>query len=326
MKKLSSNSLLDVEGLKVHFYTKRGVGKAVDGVSFTVGKGETLGLIGESGCGKTVTALSIVGLHPKPAARITDGSVMLRGDDLLQLPTDELRKYRGKHIAMILQDPMTALNPVYTLQNQIGESLRLHQNLRGLKLRQRIVELLKLLHISAPSERLGNYPHQLSGGMRQRVVGAIALSCDPVLLIADEPTTSLDVTIEAAFLSHLKEIQQERELSILFITHDFGVVSKMCDRVAVMYAGQLVEVAPTLELFRHPKHPYTEALLGAVPDLSREKGKLMSIEGSPPSIYELPVGCNFAPRCPSAMSQCENEVPPEVELSPSHSAKCWLHV
>jgi oligopeptide/dipeptide ABC transporter ATP-binding protein len=317
--------VLSTRNLRVNLYTKRGVGKAVDGVSFDLRRGETLGLVGESGCGKSITALSIIGLHPTPAARIVGGQVLFHGGDLVQMSPDELRQHRGKRIAMILQDPMTALNPVFTVGNQLAEPLRLHQRMRGKGLRKRAVELLKLLRIPGAETRLGDYPHQFSGGMRQRVVGAIAISCDPEVLIADEPTTSLDVTVQAAYLALLKEIQRNTQLAILFITHDFGVVARMCNRVAVMYAGKIVETAPTWDLFDHPAHPYTEALLNSVPDVRTGTERLASIEGQPPSIFSELKGCPFAPRCKYVMDRCWSTFPAETEIKGGHSASCWRY-
>ena len=317
--------VLEVKDLRTHFFAQRGVGKAVDGVSFQVRRGETLGLVGESGCGKSITALSIIGLHPQPAARIVGGEVLFRGEDLLKKSPQELRAYRGKRIAIVLQDPMTALNPVFSIGEQVAEPLRLHQGLRGRALRERTVELLEMLRIPAAADRLDDHPHQFSGGMRQRVVGAIALSCGPELIIADEPTTSLDVTVQAAYLRLLRDIQAQTGVAILFITHDFGVVAKMCDRVAVMYAGKVVESAPTWELFDHPKHPYTEALLRSVPDLRAGAERLTSIEGQPPSIFGLPPGCSFAPRCPHVMAECLERYPPAVAIDADNSASCWRH-
>jgi oligopeptide/dipeptide ABC transporter ATP-binding protein len=317
--------VLDVRDLRTYLYTQRGVGKAVDGVSFELRPGETLGLVGESGCGKSMTALSILGLHPRPAARIVGGQVMFHGEDLLEKSRRQLRRYRGKRIALILQDPMTALNPVFTVKAQLAEPLRIHQRLRGRRLLARAIELLKLLRIPAAEQRLHSYPHQLSGGMRQRVVGAIALSCGPEVIIADEPTTALDVTVQAAYLALLKEIQRDTGVAILFITHDFGIVAKMCDRVAVMYAGRIVETAPTWELFDRPAHPYTEALLRSVPDVQRNPTRLASIEGQPPTIFGLPPGCSFAARCPYVMPRCTVEFPPEVEVGSDHRARCWKH-
>jgi oligopeptide/dipeptide ABC transporter ATP-binding protein len=322
---VSQPLILQVRDLKTYFFTKRGVGKAVDAVSFDLRRGETLGLVGESGCGKSVTALSIVGLHPRPAARVVGGEVLFHGDDLLKKPPGELRRFRGKRIAMILQDPLSALNPVFTVRNQIGEPLRLHQGLRGRRLTERAIQLLTLLRIPAAERRLGDYPHHFSGGMRQRVVGAIALSCNPEVLIADEPTTSLDVTVQASYLALLKDIQRRTDLSILFITHDFGVVARMCDRVAVMYAGKVVEQAATAELFDRPAHPYTEALLNSVPDARRAATRLVSIDGSPPSIYAPRMGCPFAPRCRDVMSRCAEEFPPAREVRDGHRVSCWKY-
>ena len=321
----SGTPVLEVRELRTHLHTQRGIGKAVDGVSFELRAGETLGLVGESGCGKSMTALSILGLHPRPAARIVGGQVLLHGEDLVQKSMRELRRYRGKRIALVLQDPMTALNPVFTVKAQIAEPLRIHQGLRGHRLVARAVELLRLLRIPAAVERLRSYPHQLSGGMRQRVVGAIALSCGPEVIIADEPTTALDVTVQAAYLALLKDIQRQTDVAILFITHDFGVVAKMCDRVAVMYAGKIVETAPTAELFDRPAHPYTEALLRSVPDVQRNPARLASIDGQPPAIFGLPPGCAFAPRCAYAMPRCTEETPPEIAVGPEHRASCWKH-
>ena len=322
----ADDPILSVRGLRVHFVTRRGTGRAVDGVSFDLRRGETMGLVGESGCGKSVTALTIVGLQPRPAARVVGGQVLFRGEDLLQKTPRQLRRYRGKHIAMVLQDPMTALNPVFTIGNQIAESLRLHQALRGAGLKRRTIDLLGRLRIPSPAERLHAYPHMFSGGMRQRIVGATALAGEPEVLIADEPTTSLDATVEAAYLALLRELQRTAGLAILYITHDLGVVARVCDRVTVMYAGRAVESAPAAQIFAQPAHPYTRALLRAVPDLRARTERLESIEGQPPSIYELPRGCPFVPRCPVALSQCEEEFPPAVEVGVSHTTSCWRHV
>lgn len=316
---------LQVRDLKTYFYTKRGVGKAVDGVSFDLRRGETLGLVGESGCGKSMVCLSVMRLNPQPASRIISGQVLLHGEDMLQKPDKDMRKFRGKHMAMILQDPMSALNPVFTIGNQLCEPLRIHQKLRGRRLRQRAIELLSMLHIPAAASRLKNFPHHFSGGMRQRAVGSIALSCDPEVIIADEPTTSLDVTIQAAFLELLKDIQQRSNLAILFITHDFGVVARMCDRIAVMYAGRIVETADTQRLFNTPAHPYTEALLQSVPEVNAQIKQLYAIEGQPPSIYDLPTGCAFAPRCAYVEERCWQEFPPLTQITDAHTVHCWRH-
>jgi oligopeptide/dipeptide ABC transporter ATP-binding protein len=320
-----SEVILAVKNLRTYFFTKRGIGKAVDGVSFDLRRGETLGLVGESGCGKSMTCLSIMRLNPTPASRIVGGEVLLHGEDLLQKPDREMRTYRGRHIAIVLQDPLTALNPVFTIGHQLYEPLRIHQRFRGSRLRQRAIELLHLLRIPAAETRLRSFPHQFSGGMRQRAVGAIALSCDPEVLIADEPTTSLDVTVQAAFLELLKDIQRRSNLAILFVTHDFGVVAQMCDRVAVMYAGKIIETAHTRRLFEACAHPYTEALLQSVPDISVQMKRLPSIAGQPPSIYNLPGGCPFAPRCPYVQDRCWQEFPPAKEVADGHSVSCWRY-
>jgi oligopeptide/dipeptide ABC transporter ATP-binding protein len=325
MHDVGTETVLSVRDLQTYFFTQRGVGKAVDGVSFNLRRGETLGLVGESGCGKSITSLSIVGLHPRPAARIVGGHILFDGVDLTRLSPGALRRYRGKRLAMVLQDPMSALNPVFTIKNQLSEPLRLHQGLHGARLKARAIELLQLLRIPAAARRLRSYPHQFSGGMRQRVVGAIGVSCSPEVLIADEPTTSLDVTVQAAYLALLKDIQRQTNLAMLFITHDFSVVARMCHRVAVMYAGKIVESAPTWELFDAPAHPYAEALLNSVPDVRSETRRLYAIEGTPPSIYARPSGCPFAARCPYVMPHCKHEYPPEVEVAPGHWASCWRH-
>jgi oligopeptide/dipeptide ABC transporter ATP-binding protein len=318
--------VLAVRDLRTHVVTRRGVGRAVDGVSFDLHRGETLGLVGESGCGKSLTCLSIVRLHPRPAARIVGGEIRFRGEDLLAKSEAQMRRYRGRHVAMILQDPMTALNPVFTVGNQLAEPLRLHAGLRGRALWQRAAEAMRLVRIPAVEARLRAYPHQMSGGMRQRAVGAIALSCEPEVLIADEPTTALDVTIQAAYLALLKEIQVRTRLAILFVTHDFGVVARMCDRVAVMYAGKIVELADTRTLFARPAHPYTEALLRSVPDVQAVPARLYAIEGQPPSIYDAPAGCPFAPRCPYVEARCREAFPPERAVAPGQTVSCWRHV
>ncbi|MEK7873629.1 MAG: ABC transporter ATP-binding protein [Chloroflexota bacterium] len=318
-----SELLLEVRDLRTHFFTRRGVVKAVDGVSFSLRAGETLGIVGESGSGKSITALSLVRLVPRPAARIVGGQVLLQGEDLLRKSESEMRRIRGEKIAMILQDPLTSLNPVLSIGDQVTEAITLHQGLRGRSLWERAVDILRKLKIPSPEQRMSSFPHQMSGGMRQRVVGAIAISCQPKVLIADEPTTSLDVTVQAQYLRLLKEIQAESGLAILFITHDFGVVAKMCDRVAVMYAGRIVEMADVRDLFTTPAHPYTEALMRSVPKLEEQVDRLYSIEGQPPAPDRLPPGCPFAPRCPYVMDRCRTEYPPEVTVSVGHTASCW---
>jgi len=324
----SREPLLEVHDLQTHFFTRRGVGKAVDGVSFTVKRGETLGLVGESGSGKSMTCLSIVRLNPKPSSRIVSGEVRFRGTDLLHIPEDEMRAYRGRHIAMITQDPGAALNPVFTIGDQVMESLRLRDDRpRGEVLRDKAIALLKLLRIPAPESRLKSYPHQFSGGMRQRVVGAIAMSRDPELIIADEPTTALDATIQAAYLEVLKDLQRRYNLAIILVTHDFSIVASMCDRVAVMYAGQIVESADKQTLFARSGHPYTTALLSSVPDVQVSVKRLPSIEGQPPSIFSPPSGCRFHPRCPLRKrlgnpARCADEAPAIRELRTGQLVRC----
>jgi len=316
--------LLVVDDLKTHFYTRRGVTKAVDGVSFTLSAGETLALVGESGSGKSVTCLSLVRLVPEPAGRIVGGRVLLDGEDLMQKSAAEMRRVRGKKIAMVLQDPMTSLNPALTINTQLGEVVRLHQRLRGRALRDRVLDALKRLRISAPDSRLGQYPHQFSGGMRQRVSSAIALSCAPQLLIADEPTTSLDVTIQAQYLDLLKEVQASAGVAVILVTHDFGIVAANADRVAVMYAGKIVEMGTTLQVFNNPRHPYTQALLRCLPDVGLRREQLVEIGGQPPDLAQLPRGCPFAPRCPERLPLCEETAPPPVTVEDGHVASCWV--
>jgi oligopeptide/dipeptide ABC transporter ATP-binding protein len=318
-----SNILIQVEDLRTSFFTREGEVKAVDGISFSVNEGETFGIVGESGCGKTVTGLSILRLLPEPAGMIVGGKIILDGTNLLELSKKEMREYRGRVISMILQDPMTSLNPVYTIGDQIAESVRLHQHQPDDRVREEVISALRLLKIPAPEMRLRDYPFQMSGGMRQRVVGAIAMSCYPRLLIADEPTTALDATIQAQYLALFKEIQKTTDVAIIFITHDFGVVANMCHRVGVMYAGKIVETAKTRELFRAPGHPYTSALIDSVPRLDRKDERLYSIEGQPPSLMNLPPGCRFFPRCSEAREVCSEQEPPEVEIGDGHSVACW---
>jgi oligopeptide/dipeptide ABC transporter ATP-binding protein len=295
----------------------------VDGVSFTLAEGETLGIVGESGSGKTVTSLSILRLLPA-AARIVGGEIWFGGENLVTKSEPEMRRVRGSQITMILQDPLMSLNPLFTIGEQIAEPLRIHRGMRGRTLVERIKELLRGVRIPSPEVRMREYPHQMSGGMRQRIVGAISISCEPRLLIADEPTTSLDVTIQAQYLKLLKDIQKRSGLAMIFITHNIGIVAKMCDQVAVMYAGKLVERAPVRTIFNQPAHPYTEALLNAMPKLTDKSERLWSIEGQPPDLANLPPGCPFSPRCPKAEDRCRREVPPEVQVGDDHYTRCWL--
>jgi oligopeptide/dipeptide ABC transporter ATP-binding protein len=319
----SAPPLLEVDNLQTHFFTRRGVTKAVDGVSFTLRAGETLALVGESGSGKSITCLSLVRLVPEPAGRIVGGRVLLDGEDLLTKTPAQMRRVRGKQIAMVLQDPMTSLNPGLTIGSQLGEVVRLHQGLRGASLRERVLDALSRLRIPGAASRLKHYQHQLSGGMRQRVSSAIAMSCAPRLLIADEPTTSLDVTIQAQYLDLLKEVQQATGVAVILVTHDFGIVAANADRVAVMYAGRIVEIGSTLDVFNRPAHPYTHALLRCLPDVDLKAARLVEIGGQPPDLTRLPAGCPFAPRCPERQPQCEVEYPPAVRLDDGHVTHCW---
>ena len=321
---MADEVILKVEDLRTHFFTRTGVVKAVDGISFELHKGETLGIVGESGSGKSMTAWSILGLVPKPAGRIVGGDIIYQGESLLGKSPAEMREIRGSGICMVMQDPLTSLNPVFNIGNQIIESLKMDGNLSLRLLRQKAIDLLTNVRIPAPETRLAGFPHQMSGGMRQRVVGAIAISRSPNILIADEPTTSLDATIQLQYLRLLKDIQAESGAAIIFITHDFGIVARMCDRVAVMYAGKMVEQSQVEPLFDDPAHPYTEALLKSVPDLDLDVDLLPSIEGQPPSLDDLPPGCAFAPRCPYVFDKC-SEFPPQFVIDAGHTALCWRH-
>jgi oligopeptide/dipeptide ABC transporter ATP-binding protein len=321
---LAQAPILEVEDLKTYFFTRSGVVKAVDGVSFSLMPGETLGIVGESGSGKSMTALSIMGLVPQPAGRIVGGRILFQGEDLVQKTQAEMQHIRGREICMILQDPMTSLNPVFTVGNQLIETIRQNkQQERTTSLKSRAIELLQKVKIASPEVRFGNFPHQMSGGMRQRAVGAIAIAGAPKVLIADEATTSLDATIQYQYLNLLKELQQDTGMSIIFITHDFGIVAKMCDRVAVMYAGRVAEIADVRGLFNHPSHPYTEALMRSVPNVDEEVDYLYSIEGQPPALDNLPTGCTFAPRCPYVFERCHQEFPAAVPVAAGHIATCW---
>jgi peptide/nickel transport system ATP-binding protein len=320
--------LLRVRDLRTYFVTDRGGGtaRAVDGVSLDLYPGETLGVVGESGCGKTVMSLSILRLVPEPPGHIRPGSLIeFEGHNLLTLPPRDLRAVRGNRIAMIFQEPMTSLNPVLTIGDQVAEAAIVHQHLTRAAARQRAIELLRQVGIPEPEERVDHYPHQLSGGMRQRVMIAMALICRPQILIADEPTTALDVTIQAQILELLARLRQELGMAVLLITHDLGVVAGTADRVVVMYAGQVVETAPTPELFARPRHPYTEGLMESIPRLDRPRARLHSIPGSVPAATAWPQGCRFHPRCPYAWDKCRTEEPPLLETgTDGHTARCWL--
>ena len=315
--------VLEVKDLRTHFQTRWGTVKAVDGVSFDLHRGETLGIVGESGSGKSVTMLSLMQLIPIPPGKIVSGEILLDGENLLELTEDQMSKIRGSQIALIIQDPMTSLNPVFSIGNQVTETIKIHQDIPRKSVWEMALDVLRKVNIPAAETRMRDYPHQMSGGMRQRVVGAISISCQPSVLIADEPTTSLDVTIQAQYLKLLKELQQESNLGLIFITHDFGIVAKMCDKVAVMYAGKIVEQGSVRDIFNHPSHPYTEALLASVPKLEEDVDRLYSIEGQPPALHDLPPGCPFAPRCPYVMEQCREEYPSVFQVDEAHSAACW---
>jgi oligopeptide/dipeptide ABC transporter ATP-binding protein len=317
-------TLLRVSDLQTHFSSFGGtrIVKAVDGISFTLDDGETLGLVGESGCGKTTTCLSLVGLLPS-AARIVGGRIEFEGEDLVRKSPREMRRVRGRRIAMILQDPMASLNPLFTILRQVAEPAYFHQKLRGRTLRERVRSLLQAVRIPSPEQRMREYPHQMSGGMRQRIVGAIALAGGPRLIIADEPTTNLDVTIQAQYLNLLKELQRRTGVALIFVTHDLGIVAKMCDKVAVMYAGKIIEQGSVRELFYRPRHPYTKALLGSVPKIG-SKDPLFAIPGQPPNLANLPPGCAFHPRCPVAVPRCAVDEPQDVALVEGGVARCWL--
>ncbi len=318
-----NGTILSVDGLKTYFQTEDGVVKAVDGISFELKKGETIGIVGESGSGKSVTNLSVMRLIPEPPGKIVGGSVVFDGVDVLGLPIDEVRKIRGKRIAMIFQDPMTSLNPFLKISKQLGEVTELHLGHTAAEARAHAIKMLKLVGIPDAENRIDSYPHEFSGGMRQRVMIAMALSCDPELLIADEPTTALDVTIQAQILELIKDLKARMGTSVILITHDLGVVAGMTDKIIVMYAGKVFEQAPTAELFATPANPYTKGLLRSVPDPAHEQGKeLYQIPGLPPDVAHLPPGCPFAERCDRAEDICRTKYPPFVQISPTHSSLC----
>src|SRR4249919_705954 len=319
--------LLELENLSTHYVSARGtrVVRAVDDVSLKIHAGETLGVVGESGSGKSTLALTILRLLP-PAARVASGRMLFEGEDLLEKSDAEMRRVRGKRIAMILQDPMASLNPLFTIGDQVGEPIRVHTGAARATAWNRARELLKAVRIPSPETRVRQYPHEMSGGMRQRIVGAIGISCEPRLLIADEPTTSLDLTIQAQYLNLLRDLHRGRGLALIFITHNLGIVAKMCDQLAVMYAGRVVEQGPVSRIFSAPIHPYTKALLGSIPRMTDNRQHLTAIEGQPPDLSSLPPGCAFAPRCPMALARCRVEAPPEVAVDEGRTARCWLAV
>ncbi|MBT3359159.1 MAG: ABC transporter ATP-binding protein [Rhodospirillales bacterium] len=317
-----SQPLLQVENLHTHFNTRRGVVKAVDGVDFTVDSGEILGLLGESGCGKSVTSLTIMGLIPSPPGEVVEGRIVFDGEDLLGVSPARMRELRGGDISMIFQDPLSALNPVFTIGRQISEALICHGKADKKGAREKSVHLLNEVGIPEPDKRFDSYPHEMSGGMCQRVMIAMALACDPRLLIADEPTTALDVTIQKQILNLVHDLREQRNTAVLLITHDMGVIAENADRVAVMYTGKVVEEAPVEELFANPSHPYTHGLLKSIPDMERESQHLPSIPGMVPNLLDLPDGCAFAPRCKYADDECRAQAPERIHLSHNHSVLC----
>jgi len=325
---VTTEPLLKVINLKTYFFTDEGVVKAVDDVDLEIYKGETLGIVGESGCGKSVTALSILRLIPSPPGKIVGGQILFRGQELLKLSNSEMRKIRGNEISMIFQEPMTSLNPVFTIGNQIAEAIQLHQGLSKKASLEKAVDMLKLVGIPSPERRVKEYPHQLSGGMRQRAMIAMALSCNPSLLIADEPTTALDVTIQAQILDLMTNLKKDFDMAVMLITHDLGIIAETAARVVVMYAGKVVEEADVYSIFEDPKHPYTQGLLRSIPrpDLGMTKeARLQEIPGIVPSLAELPQGCAFNPRCPKVMDICRKETPELKEVKPGHKVRCWLY-
>lgn len=323
--------LIEVRGLKTYFYTEDGIVRAVDGVDYVIEQEKTLGVVGESGCGKSVTALSIMGLVQIPPGKIEDGEILFHRDgsvmDLTKLNPKgrEMRAIRGNEIAMIFQEPMTSLNPVYTIGNQIMEAIILHQKLNKKESKEKAIEMLRAVGIPLPEQRVDEYPHQLSGGMRQRAMIAMAMSCNPSLLIADEPTTALDVTIQAQVLELMNALRAEFHASIQFITHDLGVIAGMADDVVVMYLGRIVEAANVREVFHNGKHPYTQGLMNSIPSLAAEKERLEPIKGVVPDPFEVPAGCGFEPRCPHAMEICKTKMPDLKEVAPGHTTACWLY-
>ncbi|GIN40896.1 ABC transporter ATP-binding protein [Heyndrickxia sp. FSL K6-6286] len=317
--------LLKINDLQTHFFSDKGVVKAVDGVTITVNKGETVGIVGESGCGKSVTSLSIMRLLKDTPGKIVGGSIQFEGKDLIQLPEKSMRSIRGNEIAMIFQEPMTSLNPVYKIGRQLVESIRLHMKKDANEAKEHAIKMLELVGIPRAREIMKEYPHQLSGGMRQRVMIAMAMSCNPKLLIADEPTTALDVTIQAQILDLMRKLREESDSSILLITHDLGVVAEMCDRVVIMYAGKVVEESDVNTIFENPKHPYTKGLLESIPKLGVKIDRLQSIKGNVPAPEQMPKGCKFAPRCPFVMDQCWEREPQLQSVNANHTTRCWLH-
>jgi len=324
MKDNKKKELLKVNNLKTYFYTHEGVIKAVDAVSFSVKQGETLGIVGESGSGKSVTALSIMRLIPNPPGRIVGGEIIFEGRNLCSLGEKEMQKIRGRKISMIFQEPMTSLDPVFTIGHEITETILLHQNLSKQEAREKAIQMLEVVGIPDAARRMNNYPHELSGGMRQRIMIAMALSCNPALLIADEPTTALDVTIQSQILWLINDLKRKFNTAVLIITHDLGVISEMCDYVAVMYAGHVVEYTDVYTIFENPLHPYTKGLNRSIPRMDEDREKLESIKGMVPNLLHLPSGCPFHPRCEHAFERCFHEIPEFIEVEPYHLVKCHM--
>jgi len=320
-----NNKLLEISNLKTYFFSDKGQVPAVNGVDLYINKGETLGVVGESGCGKSVTSLSIMRLLTDTPGKVVDGSILFEGRDLLSLSESDIREVRGNEIAMIFQEPMTSLNPVYKIGQQIGEAVQLHLKYDKKKAREHVIKMLKLVGIPRAEEIIDEFPYQLSGGMRQRIMIAMAMSCDPTLLIADEPTTALDVTIQAQILELMRKLKEEKGTAIMLITHDLGVVAEMCDRVVVMYAGKVVEEADVLEIFENPKHPYTKGLLNSVPKMGQKTNRLESIPGNVPTPANMPKGCKFAPRCSQAIDICQEQDPDLLQIAEGHQCRCFLY-
>jgi oligopeptide/dipeptide ABC transporter ATP-binding protein len=325
---MNDQRVLEIRDLKTYFFTYEGVAKAVDGVTYQLAKGEPLGVVGESGCGKSVTALSILRLIPTPPGKIVGGEILFKGKNLIDLSEEEMRKIRGNRISMIFQEPMTSLNPVFTIGNQIQETIKLHQGLSKRESLEKAIEMLRLVNIPSPERCVNQYPHELSGGMRQRAMIAMSLACNPEILIADEPTTALDVTIQAQILDLLNKLKEELGMAIILITHNLGVIAETVNRVLVMYAGKIVEEAKTKTLFENPQHPYTRGLLKSIPRLGDKvrhgKVRLSEIPGVVPSLYEIPSGCKFSTRCPSVMDICKEKEPELKEIEKGHFSACWL--
>ena len=324
---MTDQPIIEIKNLKTYFKTDEGIAHAVDDVSFSVYPGETLGIVGESGCGKSVTSLSIMKLIPQPPGYFAGGEILYKGRNILDIPETDMREIRGNKISMIFQEPMTSLNPVFTVGHQIEEAIIVHQGLNAVDARQKAIEMLKLVSIPSPEQRVDDYPHQLSGGMRQRIMIAMALSCNPEVLIADEPTTALDVTIQAQILELIEDLQKELNLAVIMITHDLGVVAEVCDRVVVMYAGQIVEKGSVRDIFKNPQHPYTKGLLASIPKMGKDESSqsLYNIKGMVPSATEFPQGCHFNPRCDLVTDKCKAENPNLELVNPDtvHQVRCW---